>query len=60
MHPDLEACLRPEGAADRDFGLHEGLQRLLGLPVDLIMRSAIKNPYFLQSAENQRVNLYAA
>lgn len=50
----------PRGAADRYFGLHEDLQRLLGCPVDLVMPSAVRNPYFLQVAERQRVKLYAA
>jgi uncharacterized protein len=51
---------RPEGAADRYFGLQEELQRLLSRPVDLVVRGAIRNPYFLLSAESKGVNLYAA
>ncbi|MEK6805414.1 MAG: nucleotidyltransferase domain-containing protein [Pseudomonadota bacterium] len=51
---------RPEGAADRYFGLQGDLQQVLGRPVDLVMRSAVKNPYFQKSVERQQLNLYAA
>lgn len=33
--------------ANAYFGLLEALQELLGRPVDLVVRSAIKNPYCL-------------
>lgn len=51
---------RPEGAADRYFGLHDALQQVLGRPVDLVMRSAIRNPYFQRAIERQHLTLYAA
>ncbi len=51
---------RPEGAADRYFGLNEALQKVLDRPVDLVMRGAVRNPYFQRAAERQQVNLYAA
>lgn len=51
---------RPQGAADRYFGLHEALQQVLGRPVDLVMGSAVKNPYFQRTVEHQRLTLYAA
>jgi len=51
---------RPEGAADRYFGLHDELQQILGRPVDLVMRSAVKNPYFQRTVEQHQLNLYAA
>jgi hypothetical protein len=50
----------PEGAADRYFGLLEDLQHLLRRPVDLVMRSAVRNPYFLKAVERERQELYAA
>ncbi|MEX0682823.1 MAG: nucleotidyltransferase domain-containing protein [Dehalococcoidia bacterium] len=34
------------GYADRYFGLIEALQQLFGRPVDLVVASAIRNPYF--------------
>ncbi len=49
-----------EAYADAYFGLLESLERLFGRPVDLVVGSAIKNPYFLQSVEQTRTPVYAA
>ena len=46
--------------ADSYFGLLEALGRLFGTPVDLVVESAIKNPYFLQSVEQTRTPVYEA
>ena len=46
--------------ADRYFGLLEDLEALFGRRVDLVMRSAVRNPYFLQAVEESKVVLYAA
>ncbi len=46
--------------ADAYFGLLEALCRLFGRPVDLVVESAIKNPYFLQSVEQTRTPIYEA
>lgn len=51
---------RPEGALDRYFGLRQSLQDVLQRPVDLVMANAVRNPYFLQRAHQQRQNVYAA
>ncbi len=48
------------GAADRWFGLQEGLEQLLQHKVDLVSVLAATNPYFLQVANRHRVQLYAA
>lgn len=48
------------GYADAYFGLREGLEALLGAPVDLVVASAIRNPYFRQSVEASRTRVYAA
>ena len=48
------------GFADRYFGLLEELEGLFGRPVDLVIASAIKNPYFRDSIERTRKPLYAA
>jgi predicted nucleotidyltransferase len=45
--------------ADTYFGLHEALEELFGRTVDLVVASAIKNPYFRQSVEQSKVPLYA-
>lgn len=46
--------------ADTYFGLLEGLQELFHRDVDLVMVSAVKNPFFLKSIERTRRLLYAA
>jgi uncharacterized protein len=46
--------------ADAYFGLLESLQKLFNKPVDLVMLSAVKNPYLLESIEKDRKILYAA
>lgn len=48
------------GYADRYFGLLEALEALFGQPVDLVVSSAIKNPYFRESINKTRALLYAA
>lgn len=50
----------PLGAADRYFGLRDDLASLLGRPVDVLVRRAVRNPYFLKSAERSSVTLYGA
>jgi len=52
--------LEPEAYADTYFGLLEGLSGLFRRRVDLVMVSAVKNPYFLESIERSRTLLYAA
>ena len=52
--------LPPGAYADTYFGLLEALERLFGQPVDLVVASAIKNPYFRQSVERTKTTLYAA
>jgi len=48
------------GYADAYFGLLESLETLYGRPVDLVVASAIRNPFFLQSVERTKTLLYAA
>jgi len=47
-----------EGLFRRYFDLKEALEQLFHRPVDLLVRRAIRNPYFLQEVERQRVTLY--
>ena len=48
----------PSGAyADAYFDLLESLESLFGSPVDLVVASAIKNPYFRQTVERTKVLL---
>lgn len=50
--------LRPGQHADSYFGLLLALQELFGRQVDLVMTSAIRNPYFLQAIEPTRTLIY--
>ncbi len=50
----------PGARADAYFGLLEALEVLFGRPVDLVVDSAIKNPYFRESVEESRTPVYAA
>lgn len=48
------------GYATAFFGLKDDLEQMLGRRVDLVIPSAIRNPYFRQSVEANRALLYAA
>ena len=52
--------LEPGQRAEAYFGLLESLAVLLARPVDLVMRRAIENPYFLEAVEAGKELLYAA
>ena len=47
------------GYANRYFGLLEALEELFRRPVDLVVPSAIRNPFFRESVERTKVPLYA-
>lgn len=42
------------------FSLKEGLERILGRPVDVVSVTSIRNPYFKQQVLDTRELLYAA
>lgn len=46
--------------ADAYFGLLEDLQAVFQRPVDLVVDSAIQNPYFRQAVESTRTLVYEA
>ena len=52
--------LQPGEYADTYFGLLEALRELFQRNIDLVMTSAIKNRYFLESINRSRTVLYAA
>lgn len=65
QHSDLDflvtfGALAPGEHADAYFGLLEDLEALFGRHVDLVVLSAIKNPYFRQSVESSKTLVYAA
>jgi uncharacterized protein len=57
---EFEVGARGSGFGGPYFNLKESLEELFGRSVDLVMASAIKNPYFKESVERSRVQLYAA
>ena len=48
------------GYADRYLGPLEALGEVFGRPIDLVVESAITNPYFRATVERTRTCLYAA
>lgn len=46
--------------ADTFFGLLEGLEKLFGMPVDLVVGSAVTNPYFRDEVEETSTPFYEA
>ena len=50
--------LLSKGISNRYFGLLEELISIFNCPVDLVEVSAIQNPYFKQSIENDRKVVY--
>jgi uncharacterized protein len=64
-HSDLDFLvefqpLQPGDYATAFFGFKEALERLFERPVDLVVASAIRNPYFRQSIDESKALLYAA
>ncbi len=65
-HSDIDFLVEFERDVDmgpwlaRYFDLREDLSRLVGRPVDLVMISAMKNPYFVREVNRTRELLYAA
>ena len=50
----------PADHANSYFGLLEDLEKVLGLPIDLIELGPISNPYFLAEIKKTRRSLYEA
>ena len=64
-HSDLDFLVEfgdvgPSEYADTYFGLLEGLQNLFQRPVDLVMASAVRNPYLRRRIDETQAELYAA
>jgi len=49
---------RPGKMFGRYFDLKEGLERILGRPVDVVVEDSIRNPYFREAVERSRVKVY--
>ena len=52
--------LQPGEHASAYFGLLEALQDMFSRSIDLVETKAIKNPYFLESVNRNRKQIYAA
>lgn len=52
--------LPPADYAGAFFGFKESLEDLFARPVDLVVSSAIRNPYLRQNIEQSKALLYAA
>jgi predicted nucleotidyltransferase len=52
--------LDPGRHAEAYFGLLHGLEDLFGRKVDLVMRRAVRNPFFRRALDQSRTVLYAA
>jgi uncharacterized protein len=50
----------PNGDDKPFFELLVELERILGRNVDLVDKSVVKNPYFVEAVKTARVSLYAA
>jgi predicted nucleotidyltransferase len=48
------------GPLEQFFGLADALARLLGRPVDLVERGAVRNPFVLAGINRARVVVYTA
>ncbi len=48
------------GSFDRYFGLKEDLEQLFQRPIDLVEVKAIRNPYFQQAVEQEKILVYEA
>jgi predicted nucleotidyltransferase len=52
--------MSPVQHADNYFGLMEDLQRIFGVPVDLVEMEPIRNPFFRQAVTRTQMVLYEA
>ena len=52
--------MSPVQHADNYFGLMEDLQRIFGVPIDLVEMGLIRNPFFRQAVATTQVVLYEA
>ena len=67
MHPESDVDLLfelrstdPHEFADNYWALASKLESMFGRPVDLISRRAMRNKYFIEQVEGEKVKLYGA
>ena len=60
---DVDVLVTFDRAGGRMFGryfeLKEKLEEIFGRPVDLVVEDSIRNPYFRQSIEESRLNVFS-
>lgn len=56
----VEFDTQARGSIDVYLGLKDGLERILGRPVDVVVTVAIRNPYLRAHAMETRERLFAA
>lgn len=49
-----------EDYADNFFELTDGLEQLLGKKIDLVTEKSLQNPFFIQSVQQTKTNVYVA
>ena len=64
-HSDVDVLVefdlaQQHGRFDTYFALKEGLEVILGRPVDVVSADAVRNPYLRSRIAEQRERLYAA
>ncbi|HUR28962.1 MAG TPA: nucleotidyltransferase domain-containing protein [Planctomycetota bacterium] len=52
--------LSPKHYYDAFWGLLEGLEQLFDRPIDLVVRRALRNPYFIERVEQTKIPLFHA
>ena len=52
--------MSPHARVDAYFSLRDDLERILGAPVDLVVKGAVKNAVIAQEIERTKLELYAA
>ena len=60
---DVLVTFGPSASADyfdAYFALKEGLEHVLGRPVDVVVAGSVRNPYFLSQVRGEAETLYAA
>lgn len=54
------APMTPRSRVDAYFALRDDLERILGAPVDLVVKGAVKNAVIAREIERTKLGLYAA
>lgn len=64
-HSDIDLLVEfvpmtPRSRVDAYFSLRDDLERILGAPVDLVVKGAVKNAVIAREIERTKLGLYAA